>query len=66
MRLHGARLFVRYLLLGLAALLFLLPLYWMIASSLKPEYEVFAQPPVWWPDPPQWQNYIAGPDRAAF
>jgi ABC-type glycerol-3-phosphate transport system permease component len=58
MRLHGAQLFIRYLLLGLAALLFLLPLYWMIASSLKPEYQVFAQPPVWWPDPPQWRNYI--------
>jgi ABC-type glycerol-3-phosphate transport system permease component len=58
MRLHGSRLVVRYLLLVIAALLFLLPLYWMIASSLKPEYQVFAQPPVWWPDPPQWLNYL--------
>ncbi len=57
MRLAGAQLFIRYVLLTLAALLFLLPLYWMIASSLKPQYQVFAQPPVWWPDPPQWQNY---------
>lgn len=57
MQLHGLRLAVRYLLLGIAALLFLLPLYWMIISSLKPEYEVFAQPPVWWPSPARWQNY---------
>jgi ABC-type glycerol-3-phosphate transport system permease component len=57
MRLHGTQLIIRYLLLCLAALLFLLPLYWMIASSLKPEYDIFAQPPVWWPTPPQWQNY---------
>jgi ABC-type glycerol-3-phosphate transport system permease component len=56
-RLRGVQLFLRYLLLGFAALLFLLPLYWMIASSLKPEYEIFSQPPVWWPDPPQWMNY---------
>ena len=58
MQLRGFRLVVRYLVLSFVALLFLLPLYWMIASSLKPEYQVFAQPPVWWPSPPQWQNYI--------
>jgi ABC-type glycerol-3-phosphate transport system permease component len=58
MRLRGVRLYMRYLLLGITALLFILPLYWMIASSLKPEYQVFAQPPVWWPSPPQWQNYV--------
>ncbi len=66
MRLHGVRLYVRYLLLGLTALLFLLPLYWMIASSLKPEYQVFAQPPVWWPDPPQWRNYLAALTELPF
>jgi ABC-type glycerol-3-phosphate transport system permease component len=58
MRLRGPRLALRYLLLAGAALLFLAPLYWMIASSLKPEYEVFARPPVWWPNPPRWQNYV--------
>jgi multiple sugar transport system permease protein len=58
MRLRGVRLFLRYVLLSVVALLFLLPLYWMIASSLKPEYAVFAQPAVWWPALPRWQNYI--------
>lgn len=58
MRLRGMRLIGRYLLLSIAALLFLLPLYWMISSSLKPEYEVFAQPVVWWPTPLRWQNYV--------
>ncbi len=66
MRLHGPRLVVRYLLLGVAALLFLLPLYWMIASSLKVEYEVFAQPPVWWPIPPRWQNYVEALTQLPF
>lgn len=54
---RGGRLLLRYLLLLVAAALFLAPLYWMIASSLKAEYEVFARPPVWWPRPPRWQNY---------
>lgn len=58
MRLRGWRLWLRYLLLGFVGLLFVLPLYWMIASSLKPEYQVFAQPPVWWPSPVRWANYV--------
>ena len=57
-RLRGGKLAARYLLLAGAALLFLAPLYWMIASSLKPEYDVFARPPIWWPSPPRWQNYV--------
>lgn len=56
-QLRGPRLALRYALLIGAAVLFLAPLYWMIASSLKAEYDVFARPPVWWPSPPRWQNY---------
>lgn len=66
LRLRGLRLFFRYALLGFTALLFLLPLYWMVSSSLKPEYQIFAQPPVWWPVPPQWQNYIAALTELPF
>jgi multiple sugar transport system permease protein len=44
-------------LLWLMGALFLLPLVWMISSSLKPDYEIFANPPVWWPREPRWQNY---------
>ena len=54
---QGRQLVLRYTLLGAAALIFLLPLYWMISSSLKPEYQIFASPPVWWPAPPRWENY---------
>lgn len=46
-----------YLLLIAGAALFLLPLLWMISSSLKPSYQVLAFPPVWIPDPPRWQNF---------
>jgi ABC-type glycerol-3-phosphate transport system permease component len=57
MQLRGVRLVLRYGILLAVAVLFLAPLYWMISSSLKPEYQVFARPPVWWPRPPRWQNY---------
>jgi ABC-type glycerol-3-phosphate transport system permease component len=46
-----------YLLAGIGAALFLLPLFWMISSSLKPNYQVLEVPPRWLPDPIQWSNY---------
>ena len=48
---------LRYCLLGLAALLFLTPALWMLSSSLKPNYEIFANPPIWWPTNPRWSNF---------
>jgi ABC-type glycerol-3-phosphate transport system permease component len=39
------------------AVLFLLPLFWMASSSLKPEYQVLQYPPRWLPDPVRWANY---------
>ncbi len=48
---------LRYGLLAAAALLFLAPAAWMLSSSLKPDYEIFASPPVLWPAAPRWQNY---------
>lgn len=44
------------LLVGTAAL-FLVPLLWMISSSLKSEYQIFAVPPQLLPRPPRWANY---------
>jgi len=44
------------LLLSVAAL-FLIPLLWMISSSLKPDYAIFAVPPQLIPNPPRWANY---------
>jgi len=54
---RGWRRVTRYSLLAAVAVLFVLPLFWMASSSLKPEYQMFASPPVWWPSPPRWQNY---------
>jgi len=55
----GIGMFIRYLVLGLVAILFLLPVFWMISSAVKPNYAIFASPPVWWPDEPQWSNFSA-------
>ena len=44
-------------LLTLVAVVFLIPLLWMVSSSLKPNYQIFAVPPQWIPRPPRWANY---------
>lgn len=39
------------------ALLFLLPLFWMVSTSLQTEAETLSVPPTLVPAEPQWQNY---------
>lgn len=45
------------LIVAALAVLFVLPLLWMISSSLKASYEVFAQPFYWIPKEIRWGNY---------
>lgn len=47
-----------YFLLAAVSIIFLLPFYWLINTSLKPLSQVFADPPVWFPQPIQWKNYL--------
>lgn len=39
------------------AIIFVLPIYWMLVTSLKSLDEVFADPLVWWPRQLVWGNY---------
>ena len=47
-----------YLLLIAAAAAVLLPFYWMVASSLKTNSDVFTVPVEWWPHSVVWHNYL--------
>jgi multiple sugar transport system permease protein len=47
-----------YAVLGLGAAIILVPLYWMIATSLKADSMLFILPPQLIPDPIVWRNYI--------
>jgi len=47
----------RYILLMLVGVLFIAPVFWMVSSALKPDYEIFAFPIKWLPTEPQWQNF---------
>lgn len=47
-----------YTILILGAFIFILPLLWMLSSSVKPGYQVYAVPPEWIPDYFVWDGYI--------
>ena len=53
---HVGRVLLYGVLIVLSAV-FLVPLFWMLTSALKPQPQLFVWPPVWLPDPPQWQNF---------
>jgi multiple sugar transport system permease protein len=47
-----------YAALGLGALLVSLPFYWLLRTSLMVEGDHFVWPPILWPNPLVWQNYV--------
>jgi len=55
--LHFTKKVRSYAVLLFLALLFLTPFYWMIATSLKTEAQLFAIPPIWIPQPLAWENF---------
>lgn len=44
-------------LLVIMAIVMLLPFAWLLSSALKTQIQIFQYPPVWLPNPPQWQNF---------
>jgi len=50
-------LIILQIVLTLVLLTFLAPTLWMVSSALKSRNEIFAQPIVWIPAEPQWQNF---------
>lgn len=51
-----ARPVVQHLVLLAVALLFIVPIYWMVISGVKTSDEIFTRPLVWWPTVWQWSN----------
>jgi multiple sugar transport system permease protein len=47
-----------YVVMSALAVVFALPLVWMIGTSLKRESEVLSIPPTFFPSQPQWENYV--------
>ncbi|MBO3083460.1 carbohydrate ABC transporter permease [Cellulomonas fengjieae] len=47
-----------FVLLAAGSLVMLAPLLWMFTTALKTKVQVFALPPVWIPDAPQWDTFV--------
>jgi multiple sugar transport system permease protein len=56
---HGWRYNARLCMIFLSALMFIFPIYWLAAISLKTPEEIYAYPPVWVPSTPQFSAYLA-------
>jgi multiple sugar transport system permease protein len=41
----------------LLSVVFLIPFFWLVTTSIKPLQDTMAQPPVWIPKHPQWDNF---------
>src|SRR5262245_7534249 len=46
-----------YLALCVLGLVFMVPFFWSVTSSLKNDTEIFVFPPTWIPAQPLWSNY---------
>jgi multiple sugar transport system permease protein len=49
--------FAKHFALITVGLIFILPMYWMISSALKPNAEMFLMPPKWFPSQLLWQRF---------
>jgi N,N'-diacetylchitobiose transport system permease protein len=50
----------------LVGILFLFPVYWMVATAFKPGVEIFSLSPHWWPHNPTLANFRDAIDRPFF
>ena len=56
-RRHSVRLALRYLVALILVVIFVFPVYWLFIISFKTPDEIFAFPPVWYPNSIQFANY---------
>ncbi len=55
-----------YIVLIGVALILMIPVIWLLITSLKAEHEYVSDHLVLWPQPPQWQNYYLAVTRIDF
>ncbi len=48
---------IKYVVLILLAVSFVMPFYWMVSSALKNDAQVYVAPPIWIPSPAFWSNF---------
>lgn len=54
----------QYAIMIVLSAIFMIPLAWLVSTSLKEQGQVFAYPPIWIPNPIRWSNYAEALQRA--
>lgn len=62
---YTAQRIIIYTLLLIGAAIILIPVFWMVSTSLKLEKHLFDQPPEWIPRPVEFKNYVDAWDKLA-
>lgn len=47
-----------YVVVTFLAVVILVPFFWMVSTALQADGDIFAWPPQWIPNPPQWHNFV--------
>ncbi|MCS7222575.1 MAG: carbohydrate ABC transporter permease [Anaerolineae bacterium] len=55
---------IQYAVMIILSVIFMIPLAWLVSTSLKEQGQVFAYPPIWIPNPIRWSNYAEALQRA--
>ena len=55
-----------FMVLLLFGLIYFFPFFWMVATALKPDTQLFLFPPKLLPDPPQWHNFADAVNAIPF
>ena len=55
-----------YTVMTALALVFMIPIFWMISTALKGRWEILAWPPEWIPTNPQWNNFAEALTKYPF
>lgn len=66
MRTKTSKSIVTHTFLILISILFLVPFFWMLSTSLKDQTQIFSFPPEWIPAPFKWSNYQEAVDYIPF
>jgi len=48
---------LKYIILFLLTVTYILPFFWMVSSALKNDSQVYVVPPIWIPNPAHWDNF---------
>lgn len=57
---------LKHVILIFTSFVMFFPFLWMVTNSIKTREEIWAFPPVWWPESPQWHHFVEAWNASPF